>query len=357
METGKKLDVQIEPFETHEHIDRIISLWYTLLPEYKVPEHKLRKLLDDDRASHYVAYVRETGSAQPDTVVADSAGKLAVGFAATYSDMTTFTETERKGYISVLLVDPEYQNRGVGTELLMKATTMLFQVYVCNTICIGSVFPRFWPGVPTDISPGSQVFFRRFFPEQLGLKLVEDALCRDLCLDLEGYVSPAAVSARAVEAGITFSPLTEDGFDECMRRQQENFQNDGWVAAFEELGEQDLHDQIMVARNRDGAQIGWAIMVEPGLPVWDELAFPSLLGDKTGVVACVGVDRHARKIGIGLALVDQAIQDLKRREMEHVFVDWVVLQGWYEKLGFQTWREYRTLVWKPEGQGQLMTPR
>ncbi|KAL1301952.1 hypothetical protein AAFC00_002410 [Neodothiora populina] len=102
----------------------------------------------------------------------------------------------------------------------------------------------------------------------------------------------------------------------------------------------------MVAYNSDRQQVGWTLMVEADLPVWDTLAFPHLLGHKTGLIACVGVDADARGAGIGLALVGSALKDLQRRGARHVFVDWVVLHGWYEKLGFMTWREYQTLTWR-----------
>lgn len=48
-----------------------------------------------------------------------------------------------------------------------------------------------------------------------------------------------------------------------------------------------------------------------------------------------------RKGGVGLALLSHAIENMKQRGIEGVFVDWVSLNGWYEQLGFGVWRSYR----------------
>lgn len=125
-----------------------------------------------------------------------------------------------------------------------------------------------------------------------------------------------------------------------MQRQKANFDNAGWIAAYETLAANNLYRQVMVAFERNGNQVGWALMIEPGLPVWSDLAFIGLLGAKTALIACVGVDSKARKRGIGHALIIHAIRDLRSRGMKHILVDWVVLTDWYEKLGFRTWRSY-----------------
>lgn len=345
------MKVQIKPFQSKEHIAQVTKLWHNLLPGYKVPEDRLQNLLDNVRGHHYVACVPTNGSSPIPKIDSPTTREDIVGFAATHFDESEFASSESKGYISVVLVESKHQNQGVGTELLKVACSILLRTYACNTITIGSVFPRFWPGLPTDIPSKDQDFFRHFFEKDDRLQLSEDTLCRDLCLHLENYSSPEFVISRAAQAGIRVSPLSGDGFAECMSKQRANFQNDGWVAAYEELGAQGMFRQIMVAYDSIGKQVGWTLMVEPNLAIWNMLAFPCLLGERTGLIACVGVDKNARECGVGRVLVNSAVEDLKNRGMQHVFVDWVTLEGWYEKLGFETWREYRTLVWKLKNGG------
>lgn len=99
---------------------------------------------------------------------------------------------------------------------------------------------------------------------------------------------------------------------------------------------------VMTAFDSQGQQVGWTVMLGPSSPVLNELwAFPQTCGPNTGLIGAVGVDAAHRKFGIGLALVCHAVEDMKRRGIEGVFVDWVALDGWYEQLGFEVWRSYR----------------
>lgn len=99
----------------------------------------------------------------------------------------------------------------------------------------------------------------------------------------------------------------------------------------------------MTAFDPQGKQVGWTLMLSPSSPLLQhEWAFPPLCGPQTGLIGCVGVDVTYRNEGIGLALLCHAIENMKQRGIEGVFVDWVSLNGWYEKVGFQVWRSYRT---------------
>lgn len=103
----------------------------------------------------------------------------------------------------------------------------------------------------------------------------------------------------------------------------------------------------MVAFDSEGNQAGWTLMLDQSsLHLQKNWAFPPLCGPKTGLIGCVGVDKDRRKGGIGLALLCHAIENMKQRGVEGVFVDWVSLEGWYEQLGFTVWRSYRTGVMK-----------
>lgn len=96
----------------------------------------------------------------------------------------------------------------------------------------------------------------------------------------------------------------------------------------------------MVAFDSNAAQIGWTMMCSPQSMICESFAFLPLTGSKTGLIACVGVDAEARKGGVGVAMLASAIENMKKRGMEGVLIDWVVIRGFYEKLGFEVWREY-----------------
>jgi beta-N-acetylhexosaminidase len=96
-----------------------------------------------------------------------------------------------------------------------------------------------------------------------------------------------------------------------------------------------------------GAQVGWTLMCSPSAIVCDDFAFITLTPskEKTGLIACVGVDKSARKKGVGLALLVKAMENMRERGVEGVLIDWVVIRGFYENLGFSQIWEYDGYDW------------
>lgn len=326
----------VEPFLPDRDVDQVCSLWHEKLPGYQVPKPHLADLLTRPGGHHFV--IRDESAV--------------IAFAATYIQPPPPSQPSSppKGLIAVVL--SAQPGRGHGTALLNHAQTFLCS-HGCTTISIGSSLPRFFPGLPTDISPHSQTFFlnRGFLPAVSPTARGDHA--RDLFIHSSRIPNSHSTAriARAAERGITLRAWTAEGEAECLVRQRANFgAYAGWVAGYEALAAAGLHGQVMVAHAADGRQVAWAMMLEPGARVWlPELAFPRLLGEKTGLISCVGVDEASRGEGVGLALVAAAVEELGRRGVEGVFVDWVTLVGWYEKVGLETWREYRTVEWRRAG--------
>lgn len=132
-----------------------------------------------------------------------------------------------------------------------------------------------------------------------------------------------------------------------MKKQRANFRNIGWVEAYEHLAKANQHHEVMVAFDEDGAQIGWTLMCSQDAAVTKTFAFTNLLPakEKAGLIGCVGVDESARGKGVGLALLVRAMENMKQRAIEGVFIDWVVIRGFYEKLGFEPIWEYDNYEW------------
>lgn len=95
------------------------------------------------------------------------------------------------------------------------------------------------------------------------------------------------------------------------------------------------------------AQIGWTLMCSHSALISDTYTFLPLLPskEKTGLIAAVGVDESARGKGVGLALMVKAIENMRERGIEGVFIDSVAIRGFYEQLGFETFWEYEGYVW------------
>ncbi|KAK2783461.1 hypothetical protein FQN53_009224 [Emmonsiellopsis sp. PD_33] len=309
----------IEPFNSAEAMSQVIELWHNLLPQYAVPASRLADLLMRPNGAHFTVHSERT----------------LIGFVATYVN-----KDRPAAFISALLVHPAHQSRGIGTALIHHARTHLRSVSGARAVTIGSSFPRFWPGVPLDIKKESQAFFTH-----RGFCVHPGPSARDYFVDLKTYEAPAMILERAAKAGIKFMPWEKDQYGECMARQKELFGTDDvWIGAFERLAQAEQHSQVMVAIDSSGKQVGWTLMLGPGVGLSNDLAFPPLLGDNTGQIGCVGVHHDVRRKGVGLALIATAALDLQKRGVEFIFIDWVNLVNWYEQAGFKVWREYRTMT-------------
>lgn len=113
------------------------------------------------------------------------------------------------------------------------------------------------------------------------------------------------------------------------------------MEAYVKLHPENYPSQVMTAFDSQGQQVGWTLMLSPVAELNEIWAFPQTCGPQTGLIGCVGVDADHRKSGIGLALICHAVENMKQRGIEGVFVDWVALDGWYEQVGFEVWRSYR----------------
>lgn len=162
---------------------------------------------------------------------------------------------------------------------------------------------------------------------------------------------------RVSKTNIKFTPWSPELYEECMAKQNELFVSSSafawlnlfnqliqtWGGIYKALAARGQHHQVMVAIDPDAnKQIGWTLMCSFRSSAGDTFAFLPLLpsGDKTGLIAAVGVDEAMRGKGVGLALVVKAMQNLKERGMQGIFIDAVAIRGFYEKLGFETQWEY-----------------
>lgn len=120
-----------------------------------------------------------------------------------------------------------------------------------------------------------------------------------------------------------------------------------WYIGYEALAAYKQHHEALVAIDPEtNEQIGWTFMCSFSSIISDTYAFMPLLPskDKTGLITAVGVSESARGKGVGLAMVVKAMENLRERGIEGIYIDSVYIRGFYEKLGFETYWEYEGYV-------------
>jgi len=257
---------------------------------------------ETDRAGHGLAAV----AADP----VDRAGR-GVGVVA----------VDPAGSIPLLVVDPAYQRRGVGTRLLEAGMARLGRLGA-TTVALGSGGSDYiWPGVPDDL-PGAVGFFRA---RGWGF----DHTVIDLVADLRGYEAPAGVGERAGRAGVSIQVMKAPERAEVMAFEAATFP--AWVGWFERLD-----SSVLVARDRAGAVAGTLLFRGPlGATIYEPL-----LGPDAGTIGCVGVAAPARGAGVGSAMVARASELLRDAGTRACHIGWTRRERFYTRVGYSPWRRY-----------------
>jgi beta-N-acetylhexosaminidase len=192
--------IQVSPFEAACDLTELVEVWNTALPTYPLPADSLHRLLTQTNGRHLVARLES---------------KI-IGFCIMYITTNRGTTCCQ---LAVLAVHPSYQGRGVGTALISEARTWLMKNYKPCSLSLGSSFPRFWPGIPTDLGQEVQKFFlhRGFRLNPLIPRSV------DLYQDIKVFQPPEKYVGRAKERGFTFAPLQPEQYEECLAGQKKNF--------------------------------------------------------------------------------------------------------------------------------------
>ena len=225
------------------------------------------------------------------------------------------------GSIPLLLVDPAYRRRGVGTRLLEAGMARLGELGV-TTVGLGSGGDDYiWPGVPDDL-PGAAGFF-----EARGWRFDHTVL--DLVADLRGYRVPAGVGERAGRAGVSIEVMTEPERAEVLAFEAATFPD--WVTWFERLD-----SSVLVARDRAGAVAGTLLFRGPPRAT----IYEPLLGTEAGTIGCVGVAPPAQGAGVGSAMVARASELLRDEGTRACHIGWTRRERFYGRLGYAPWRRY-----------------
>jgi ribosomal protein S18 acetylase RimI-like enzyme len=240
------------------------------------------------------------------------AGPVPVGFAA----------LDTAGSIPLILVDPGYQRRGIGTGLLEAAVRQI-RAGTASSVTAGSGGAAYiWPGVPRDLPAAVSFFASR------GWQHTHDAL--DLVTDLAEYRPPPGVAGRAPGPGVTITLATDADLVAVRAFEAATFPS--WARWYDAA----RPEEVLLARTPSGAIAGALLLEGPGA---DTVLAP-MLGPAAGTIGCVGVAPSLHGRGIGTALVVRASQILSQAGVRACHIGWTNRESFYRRAGYQPWRRY-----------------
>lgn len=316
---------------TREDIPAIVELWNAAFgPDFPLTERLLRQTMESDPFYEAEGCFLARENARINSRI--------VGWVLSKSMQTAGPEMGRfqgRGGIGAICVHPDFQKRGIGTELLNRAENFLRENNSPLTILY---YPHhLLPGIPAQCEASRRLFERREYSAWRE--------CADLTRDLNDYEIPAKV-LRALEANpeVEIRPAREDESTALIDFVAREFPG-GWnystKAHFDRKGK--ASDIIIaVDKNLNGGEIIGFCHTADFNSNWllpSTYWFP-LLGEKYGGLGPVGLGKAQRKRGLGLALTALSVMDLKKRGVEKMGIDWTNLIAFYEQLGFQVWKRY-----------------
>jgi beta-N-acetylhexosaminidase len=211
--------------------------------------------------------------------------------------------------ISLLCIDPDYQNRGYGSDLLKKSEDYI-KSHSQNEIILGRGNYYLLQGVPEENEDVITFFKNR------GYKAEWTSVNMELLLDRFSRENLDIPSCSELIEFEFYEETKRDLLLDAVKDAEES-----WVPIFE-----DCIDPVMLAMiNNEIA--GFQILSPEGG------RFKSS-NEKVGAIGCVGVVPGARERGVGTQLVLNGIEWLKSQNCRTIELLYVELVDWYGKMGF-----------------------
>lgn len=230
-----------------------------------------------------------------------------------------------RGYLWVMGVLPEFEGKGIGSELLRRAEEYLRSAgkKVCMASCYSPGY--FWPGVDVKAySRGLSFLLNRGYEE-----VYRPISCQTCLLNLAkpSWVNDFEVKAEAL--GIQFSHDPRFYTSQTLRFARTEFGPD-WAKFFRDS----------VLRQLDGdLRTGTVVAVQGG----EVLGFAHFDGERFGPI---GIGQHSRGKGLGQILMWKALERQRAAGFENSWFMWSddkTLDRLYRHAGFEIVRRFALL--------------
>lgn len=245
--------------------------------------------------------------------------------------------TEEEGWINSIAVRRDRQRQGIATILLGHAEAYLRE-HGARRVALGTDLCHFFPGIPAQYEAA------KAFAEARGYQL--GGLAHDLARDLDGYEVPGRVRElleRDAPAVQIRSGTMED-MPGLARFLTDEFPG-RWRRECLDFVERGGGPEECTLLFEEGQVVGFSqTYTERSAVLGSNVMWHAALGPDAGGLGPIGVAKHVRGRGLGLALLCESVADIKRRGVQRMCIDWTGLVDFYGKIGFIVWKSYRHAV-------------
>ncbi len=271
---------------------KVYELFRKCFPQFSMPEDTFIKLLDADSCKLIPYYEHEA-----------FAGCAAVS----------------GNCIRLVCVDPDYRGRGIGSKLMEKSEQVISENGFDKAV-LGGRDSELFIGAVTPENQWKDM--RNRFFEREGYSAGNG--CLEMKMSL-GDFDFDTLDIPACPSDVSFGYLPESKKDELYKAVEQV--SPEWLEYFG-------NGSPVFAAEKDGKIVGFCIVDV------DADTIISTESNNVGMIGCVGVIPEMRRCGIGLAMVANAMQDIKGKGCDDVFIHYTYLDWWYGRLGFKTFLHY-----------------
>lgn len=299
----------------HRYEADIIDLWNrTLVADSINPQVFRKQILFDDNFQKDLCLI----ALESDILVG-----FLLGIKRVYPYLDRGLESDR-AWISILFVDPRFQNKGIGKDLVNEIEKRFLAKGV-SRINVASYSPGyFFPGVDVNVYEGAIKFFVKLGYIDLGEAVSMERSLFNHILTEEFYER----KRKAEEHGFRFTRFTYDRSFELIEFLGTNF-GGGWkYNALTAMRNQVAEDTIWLAINSENSIVGFCMRKMDG----NDHRFGPF-----------GVLDTLRSHGLGYILFELMMDDMKQRRLYHLYFLWTGGAGmrFYLRHGVHVYRTYR----------------
>ncbi|WP_408006652.1 GNAT family N-acetyltransferase [Pseudalkalibacillus sp. A8] len=229
------------------------------------------------------------------------------------------------GWVQALLIQKEYRNNGIGSQLLKKAERALSDRGV-DKIIIGRDIHHYFPGVPSTDPNISFWFEKRQYSKVNKVK--------------DFYRIAPSQAEEIKTTDICMSPISKDEEVQFLTFMEESFPG-RWEYEAREYFTRGGDGSHFIAARYGHEIIGFVRLNDLNSPViGPNIYWNGLFEGKLGGIGPLGIKKEYRKKGYGAAIVQTAINKAIQRGCRHLVIDWTELDQFYKSFGFNPWMEY-----------------
>lgn len=327
MTVPDSLELEIRSYRGHpQDGPGIVSVWNEAIgPAFPLDERLWRQNVDDE--PHHDAggvFVARAGDAVVGFIVARALRPALAWKGANPCE----------GWINSFAVASAWQRRGVATALFAKAEAWLASRGV-RVVRVGGDPGHLFPGVPSEHAGARAFLGARGYASEGETRF-------DLIQDLRAFTMPRDV-ARTMATRVSFRchECTSRTIPALLEFLESTFPG-RWLYETRLRLEHERSPREIRVMTLGNRVVGFAhVYSSASQRLGPSVYWRKAMGARPGGLGPIGLAADVRGQGLGLALLCDCIEHLRKSGVEQMGVDWVTRSALYAHAGFREWREYR----------------